>query len=206
MRGVSSASHSPTQLPLLPIVPTMQQAESANAELGYRLTVPDGFVPFPEGKASNADLVDCWTEATPVSQTGALVFCVQRMHGVLPREAIKAGELPPQAVVTLFKWKGFDLQGIRTGALQDHQRVFTLVTQVPLRKEAIHLMYAGPSDQEARAKKLMQSTLGSLEGDSNWLTSTQRAERLGNAAGAWIGIGIALVVAWQIRKRRAAAA
>ena len=48
------------------------------------------------------------------------------------------------------------------------------------------------------------ATLATLEGETNWLTSTERAGRLGTAAGWWIGIAVALIAVLVWKRRRAA--
>jgi len=49
-----------------------------------------------------------------------------------------------------------------------------LVTQVPLRREAVQLFLSGPADQETRGQALLSETLASLEGESNWLSTSER--------------------------------
>ena len=53
---------------------------------------------------------------------------------------------------------------------------------------------------------IMESILASLEGETNWLTSSERAGRLGTAAGWWIGIAVAVIAVLAWRKRRARSA
>ena len=190
---------------LLSILVLLSQTQATNAELGYRFALPSGFTAFPEAR-SQKDMVDCWSEATPVSAHGAMILCVQRMHGVLPREAMRQQELPATTQLVSFKWKEFDLQGLRSlVSPQGGEQAFVLVAQVPLRREAVQLFLSGPVDQEARGQTLMTETLASLEGESNWLTSTERAGRLGTAAGWWIGIAAAAIAVLVWRKRRRAA-
>ena len=190
---------------LLTILVLLSQTQATNAELGYRFAVPSGFTSFPEGRGQK-DMVDCWSEATPVSAHGAMILCVQRMHGVLPREAMRQEDLPAGTQLVSFKWKAFDLQGLRSLASQQGgEQAFVLVTQVPLRREAVQLFLSGPADQEARGQALLSEALASLEGETNWLTSTERAGRLGTAAGWWIGIAAAAIAVLVWRKRRRAA-
>ena len=189
----------------LSVLVLLSQAQATNAELGYRFALPSGFTAFPEAR-SQKDMVDCWSEATPVSAHGAMILCVQRMHGVLPREAMRQQELPATTQLVSFKWKEFDLQGLRSlVSPQGGEQAFVLVAQVPLRREAVQLFLSGPVDQEARGQTLLTETLASLEGESNWLTSTERAGRLGTAAGWWIGIAAAAIAVLVWRKRRRAA-
>ena len=189
---------------LLPALMLLLQTQATNAELGYRFALPSGFTAFPEAR-SQTDMVDCWSEATPVSAHGAMILCVQRMHGVLPREAMRPQDLPATTQLVSFKWKEFDLQGLRSlVSPQGGEQAFVLVAQVPLRREAVQLFLSGPADQEARGQALLSETLASLEGESNWLTSTERAGRLGTAAGWWIGIALAVIAVLVWKRRRAA--
>jgi hypothetical protein len=180
------------------------QTQAKSDELGYRFTLPSGFAAFPEGRAQK-DIVDCWSEATPASARGAMILCVQRMHGVLPREAMRPEDVPATTQLVSYQWKEFDLQGLRSRAVQGGESVFVLVTQVPLRREAVQLFFSGPADQEARGQSLMTETLASLEGESNWLSASERAGRLGTAAGWWIAIAAAVIAVLVWRKRRAGA-
>jgi len=195
----------PAVILFLLVVATAGEAQVRNAELGYSLTLPEGFTDFPEAR-SQKDVVDSWSEAAPVSANGALVFLVVRMHGILPREAMRQEDVPANTQVVSFKWKGFDVSGLRTQASQEGKPVFVLVAQVPLRPEAVQLSVAGPADQETRGQAIMEATLASLEGETNWLTSTERAGRLGTAAGWWIGIAVAVIAVLAWRKRRARSA
>ena len=195
----------PCLMLLLLVSASAVESQVRNAELGYSLTLPEGFTDFPAAR-SQKDVVDAWTETAPVSANGALVLLVARMHGVLPREALRQEDVPANTQVVSFKWKGFDVSGLKTLTTQGGQPMFVLVAQVPLRKEAVQLSVAGPADQEARGQSIMEATLTSLEGETNWLTSTERAGRLGTIAGWWIGIAVAAtaILAW--RKRRAQSA
>lgn len=187
----------------LPALVLLLQTQATSAELGYRFTLPSGFAAFPEGR-SQKDIVDCWSEATPASAHGAVILSVQRLHGVLPREAMKPEDVPATTQLVTLKWKEFDLQGLRSRTVQGGESVFVLVAQVPLRREAVQLFFSGPADQETRGQGLMTETLASLEGESNWLSASERAGRLGTAAGWWIGIAVAVIVVLVWRKRRQA--
>ena len=179
---------------------------AANADLGYRFTLPDGFEPFPEGR-SQQDVVDCWTEIAAASPNGALVLCVQRMRATLTRDRLKPEDTPASMQLRTFKWKGFDLDGIRSDTTQGGTQVVILATQVPLRREAIQLILAGPRDQAERVGAIMASTLGSLEGETNWLSSEERAGRFGNIVG-WVGgiaVGVILIRMWRSRQASRAA-
>ncbi len=187
---------------VLLVAASATQSQVRNAELGYSLTLPQGFTDFPEARAQK-DVVDAWTEATPVSANGAMVLLVARMHGALPHEAMRQEDAPANTQVVSFKWKGFDVSGLKTQASQEGKPVFVLLAQVPLRREAVQLSVAGPADQAARGQAIMEATLASLEGETNWLSSTERAGRLGKAAGVWISIAVALVAVLAWRKRRA---
>ena len=177
-----------------------------NSSFGYRFAVPDGFVAFPEGR-SQRDVVDCWSELMPYSQNGALVLCVQRMRGTLSRGRMKRDDVPASAQLTTYTWKGFEIDGFRSDTALAGAPVVILAAQIPLRGEAIQLILAGPLDQGQRAEVIMTSTIASLEGETNWLTSTERAGRLGNIVGWGLGIavGVVLVRIWLTRRASRAA-
>jgi len=179
---------------------------ATNSDLGYRFTLPDGFIGFPEGR-SQRDVVDCWSELMPYSQNGALVLCVQRMRGRLARGRMKREDMPPTAQLLTYKWKGFEIDGFRADTAQARTPVVILAVQVPLRREAIQLILAGPRDQAQRAEAIMTSTIASLEGETNWLTSTERAGRFGNIVGWVLGIaaGVILIRIWRARQQARAA-
>src|SRR2546425_8106008 len=120
------------------------QSQVRNAELGYSLALPEGFTEFPEARAQK-DVVDAWSEATPTSANGALVLLVARMHGVLPREAMRQEDVPANTQVVSFKWKGLDVGGLKTLTTQAGQPAFVLVAPGPFRKEAGQPSPAGPA-------------------------------------------------------------
>src|SRR5438445_12710997 len=180
----------PAVMLFLLVAATAAESQVRNAELGYSLTLPEGFTAFPAAR-SQKDIVDSWSETAPASANGALVLLVARMHGVLPREAMRQEDVPANTQVVSFKWKGFDVGGLKTLTTQAGQPVFVLVAQVPVRKDAGRVSVAGPADQAGRGQAILEATLASLEGETNWLTSAERSGRLGRAAGVWIGIAVA---------------
>jgi hypothetical protein len=183
------------------VAAALLQAQAANAELGYKFAVPEGFAAFPE--ARQQDVVDCWSEPAAATAAGGLILCVQRLHGVLPREGLRQEDLPPAARLMHFPWKGFSIDGLRTDTVESGAPVVVFAAQVPLRHEAVQLIVTGPGDQAARAEAIMTSTLATLEGETNWLTSAERSGRLGNIVGWVVGIAVAvlLVRMWKTRRQ-----
>ena len=178
---------------------------ATNTQYGYRFPLPAGFADFPEATATNADIVQCWSETTPVSASGALILCVQRMHGTIGREGLRPQDVPAGSQLVHYKWKGFDIDGIRTDTAESGNPIVILAAQLPLRGEAVNLILTGPRDQVARVEGIMSATLAGFEGETNWLTAEQRAGRLGNIVGVAIGLLLVLTVARILRARRRAA-
>jgi hypothetical protein len=157
-----------------------------NAHPAFTYRVPDPFVEFPEGTAASQDIINCWKEVIPSFGARApIVLCIKRMGGVLARDTIVAAELPEGSERRTFKWGAFTLQGVRAEEEREGGKAFVLVAEVPLRTEAIQVVYAGPANREDYGEVLMQYTLNTLSGQSNWLTREQRAERMGKAIGTW---------------------
>src|SRR2546427_2661700 len=128
----------PAVILFLLVVATAGEAQVRNAELGYSLTLPEGFTEFPEAR-SQKDVVDSWSEAAPVSANGALVFLVVRMHGILPREAMRQEDVPANTQVVSFKWKGFDVSGLKTLTTQAGRPECVLAAQGPFARTRVQL-------------------------------------------------------------------
>src|SRR3989442_9300352 len=155
----------PAVMLFLLVAATAAESQVRNAELGYSLPLPEGFTDFPAAR-SQKDIVDSWSETAPASANGALVLLVARMHGVLPREAMRQEDVPANTQVVSFKWKGFDVGGLKTLTTQAGQPVFVLVAQVPLRKEAVQLSVAGPADQSGGGHAVLGATPAPPRGEN----------------------------------------
>lgn len=184
---------------MLPLLLLLQVA--ANSELGFRMTLPDDFVRITEliplpGK----DIVDCWGSET--SRGGNLILCVQRMHAVLGRERLTPADLPPHAQLLTVRWQGFEIDAIRTDTAVSGAPLVIYTARVPLRREAIEVTVTAPRDASQEAHAALTNVLGSLNGESNWLPSGQRAGRKGSIVGWIFGIAIAVVVVRMLMIRR----
>ena len=174
---------------------------ASNAELGYVMSLPEGFVAIPAEFAGGraGDVVGCWVGE-------AFVLCVQRMHATLGREHLKASDLPGKSQLMTVRWNGLDIDAIRTDTAQTGAAITVYTAQVPLRKEAIQLVAAGPTARAQEALAILNSVLGSLKGETNWLSSTQRAGRLGTIVGWVLGLAIGFLIVRMIVTRRRGAA
>jgi hypothetical protein len=179
----------------------MLQAAS-NAELGYVMGLPNGFVSIPADFAGGRDVVACWAGEGSKSSQGALILCVQRMHATLGREHLKASDLPATSRLMTVRWNGLDIDAIRTDTGHAGAPLTVYTAQVPLRKEAIQVVVAGPTTRANESLATLNSVLGSLKGETNWLSSTERAGRLGTIAGWVAGIAIGLLIVRMVVTRR----
>jgi hypothetical protein len=122
------------------------------------------------------------------------------MGGTIGREALQHKDLPKIEGVKFDlrreKWKTFDIDVMVGTARQEGIGVYVAVAQVPLKKEAIQVVVAGPEARREVVLATLRTLLGSLDGPSNWLTDAERSTRLGKLAG---GIVVALAFAgWLI--------
>ena len=122
---------------------------TTNAELGYVMSLPDDFVAIPAEFAGGKDVVGCWAGEGSQSSHGAFVLCVQRMHATLGREHLKPADLPRQSQLLSVKWKGLDIDAIRTDTGRTGTAITVYTAQVPLRREAVQVIVAGPSARAA---------------------------------------------------------
>lgn len=177
---------------------------TTNAELGYVMRLPDNFVSIPAEFAGSPDVVGCWAGEASQPTRGAFVICVQRMHATLGRAHLKQADLPAQSQLLTVRWQGLDIDAIRTDTGQTGTPLTVYTAQVPLRREAIQVIVAGPSARAAEGLAILKSVLGSLKGETNWLTSTDRAGRIGTIVGWVIGIAIGLLLVRMVITRRRA--
>jgi hypothetical protein len=171
---------------------------TANAELGYVMSLPDDFAAVPALGFTSPDVVGCW------AGDNHILLCVQRMHAVLGREHLKPADLPPRSQLMTVKWNGLDIDAIRTDTAQGGGAITVYTAQVPLRREAIQVVAAGPGARAAEVLATLNQVLGSLKGETNWLSPTERAGRMGTIAGWILGIAIGLlIVRFVVTRRRA---
>lgn len=162
------------------------------------MSVPDDFVAVPAVGFTSPDVVGCW------AGDNHILLCVQRMRAVLGREHLKPADLPSRSQLMTVKWNGLDIDAIRTDTTGGGGAITVYTAQVPLRREAIQVVVAGPTAQSGEALATLKTVLGSLKGETNWLTSAARAGRLGTIVGWIIGIGIGVwIVRTVVTRRRA---
>ena len=138
-----------------------------NAQLGYRLSLPDDFVritdviPFP-----GQDIVDCW--GGEASGGGNLILCVERMHAELSSQHLQQAELPPSQQLSTLKWREYDVDVTRTDTMIGQAPLVIYAARVPLRREAIRVLVTTRRDRAEEARAILTQVLGSLQGESNW--------------------------------------
>ena len=180
--------------------PVLAQEPYSNTELGFTMNVPEGFV-YEGDDPLNLNLVQCFVR-TPDEEVGWMRLCVEKLPGQLPREKLHTRDVPPNARVIPFTWKGFELQGVHATTEYEGEPVTLYVALVPLRARGIRVRVEAPTPDAAEAKATLVSTLATFEGESNWLTRGDRAEKAGETFGYFGGILLAIGAGMWIAKRR----
>lgn len=177
----------------------------SNRQLGYRLSVPDGFVQDPE--MVQGKVVCAFQRSPTANQKMGTFILVTRLGGVLGREKLDRKEvaaLNPHITIITEKWKEFDIEVFRVPEAFD---LLTFTAQVPLKPEAVQISVTGEAARENELRSELRYVLGSLEGSTNWLNTNQRVSRLVKAIAGLAGpfggllVVIALVVRRVLRKR-----
>jgi hypothetical protein len=157
-------------------------------KLEFTLTLPDGFADFPAGKEEPGTIYS-YLQGTPGTDDFAIVT-IKPMGGTIGREALQKKDLPKIAGmkfdVRREKWKSFDIDVMFGTVRQEGIGVYVAVAQVPLKREAIQVVVAGPEARRADVPALLRTLLASLDGPSNWLTDAERATRVGKVAGGLV--------------------
>jgi hypothetical protein len=135
-------------------------------------------------------------------ETNWMRLCVEKLAGPLPQEKLHTRDMPPGARVIPFTWKRYELQGIHAETEFDGEPVTLYVALVPLRVRGIRIRVEAPGTDDAPARATLVSTLASFEGETNWKSRGERAERAGEKFGYAGGILIAVGFGMWIAKRR----
>ena len=146
------------------------------SELGFSLTLPDGFERITD-QENSSDFVRVYRQRS-AGQPLAAVFSIERLHGTLPRLDIEKAHANPKLDISTERWNDLDILVARASEVIDGVPAIILNAQIPLKPEAIQLKIVGPATQESRIKDLLRSTLGTLKGETNWLNNEQRSQRL----------------------------
>lgn len=195
-------AHSVAAAPLGPI---------RDAEHGFSFTVPDGFIDYPQGRGQ--DITYVFVRGQPDEPSFTQLRILQ-MHGVLGRESLdreKAERLSRDGLrakgveltdfdLRKLTWKSFDVE-VLVSHVAGPDKKLILVTQVPLKPEAIQIALAGPSSDEARLTAELQAVLASLDGPTNWKTDDERILALAKLIGMVVGTVIGLWGFRRLRKR-----
>jgi hypothetical protein len=197
--------------------PLFARETVSDPQLGLSLSVPDGFVKDPEKVQGN--VVFAFQRPPGEGQKVGTFILVSRLGGVLDRKPIEPKEIAaksPHVTIEEEKWKEFVIQAFRVPEQLDDLRMVTFNAPVPLKPRAVQIGVVGEAAREDELRGVLRSVLQNLEGQSNWLTAEQRADRYGEGitrvsrtAGVvvlvvLIGLLLALASAvWKsVRKRR----
>jgi len=184
-----------------------------DAEHSFSFTVPDGYTEYPEGRGP--DTAHAFMRGKP-DEPSFTQLKIQQMHGTIGRESLdrdkaertwRDGLRANGIELTAFDlrkltWKNFDVE-VFVSHLAGTDGKLILVTQVPLKPEAIQVALTGPASDEARLTADLQAVLASLDGPTNWKTDEERIEALAWVVGLLVG---AVAGAWWLRRRRRAGA
>ncbi len=172
-----------------PVVPPARVLR--DTRLGFSLTVPEGFLEFPGGKATR-DIIHAFIAFDPKDEDTSLVLAIERMRGTLGPEALPKDALTnvmrsaikdamrrqvaqivgqdvdvgdPTIETYRDRWKSFAVSGILCRVDAADTAIVTRVVQIPLRHEAIQVLVSGPAAREQDVERTMKAVLASLEGE-----------------------------------------
>lgn len=168
------------------------QSPYSNAELGFTMTLPAGFMREGEDLLASARTVACFIAPSVEGQRGWIKLCVERRGGALPRSARQM----------TFAWKGQDLPGATFRSELSGEAIVAFATIVPLRKEPVWLVAMAPIADQGHAQSALVATLATLQGESAQQSSKERAGRAGEKFGFVVSIIFAVAAGMWIMQRR----
>lgn len=165
-------------------------------QLGFRLSVPDGFAQDPE--RVQKPVIYSFQLPPKGDQKLGVFIVVSRLGGVLGREKLDPKLLAsksPLVTLTTEPWKDFDIEVVRIPEKTGDLQIVTFNAQVPLKPEAVQVAVIGEESRETELRSILRSVLGNLDGQTNWLNTEQRVGRMSRGLGQLAGtIGVLTVV------------
>jgi hypothetical protein len=167
----------------------------SDQQLGFRLTVPDGFVSAPD--RVQGKVIYAFQHPPAGNQKVGTFIAVSRLGGVLGREKLdprEASARGPGFALSSEKWKDFDIEVFRVPEQIGDLKLLTFNAQVPLKPEAIQIAVIGEAGQEEELRGALRSVLRTLDGQTNWLNTEQRVGKLAEGL-TRLGMTILVLVA-----------
>jgi hypothetical protein len=195
---------------LLAVAPLFAGETVSHPQLGFRLSVPDGFV--QNAKRVQGDVVYAFERAPADGEKVGTFIVVRRLGGVLGREKLDPKSLAaqnPQVTLEAEKWKEFDIEVVRVPEQAGDLKMLTFNAQVPLKPAAIQVAVIGEAAREQELRSVLRSVLGRLEGSTNWLSGRERVTSvLLGVIQLVVTVGVLVAVAFialrAVRKRKPA--
>ena len=160
----------------------------------FRFDSPEGFSEFPQGKQS-PDILYSFLKGDPADTQLDIVVLIERLRGTIGREPLAEDLIPKNMDAALFteKWLSFELQGFRVREGFGGVSTITRNIQVPLKPFAIQIKVVGEESRDPELAATVRAILAGLKGETNWLTTEERASR-GLIAGGQLLLVVAVVV------------
>jgi hypothetical protein len=185
-----------------------------DAEHGFTLVLPEGYVDYPEGKT--AKTLYAFARGAPDDASFGIVQ-VQMLGGTIGRKGLVHETLERSTRDSVkgtgmtvdgfdyktVKWKSFELETVVTRMTAGEKQVVSLAVQVPLVKEAMQLGLSGPVADEAKLLGELQTIVASVDGKPSWLSEDEKSQKISTLLGVGIGVLVGLWAVFWLRARRA---
>lgn len=197
------------------LVPTLVDAMPVTDPAGWSLTIPDRYreiaktpgalYSFTHGEPTDADF-----SAIQIQDAGGTISNEPIDHAAVERGARDSVKGTTVELLGFdyrhVRWKTFDLDVVMSRMRNGDKTVVSFVTQVPLVGKAIQIAIGGPVTETDHLFDDMTEVVSSIDGESNWLSDSERSERIGKGVGMLAGTLGVLALIWWWRRRSSATA
>jgi hypothetical protein len=157
-----------------------------DANLGFFLDLPPGFVPAPDVLQRNPGVIHAYAYGRRDSNGIAITLTIERLGRTLRREHLQVPKDVVGEIVTT-DWNGFAIDAMLIQKTLANRTYISYIVRIPLKREAIQLELAGPAARKDEVDALLRKLLDGLSGESNWEKPTMSAP--GGGAGAASAVG-----------------
>src|SRR5262249_9675586 len=143
----------------------------SNPELKFKAKLPDNLEDVSIRVAVHGGLISLgkWNQ----SRSGLVkMVSLQDLGGTIGREDLsKEKNEPGNVTLEKTRWQTFDIDVVKVVETAGKVTNVTFNAQVPLKPRAIQVTVIGPAAEEPSLRQEMQTIVGSVEGQSNWLNT-----------------------------------
>jgi len=186
---------------LLLLILPCSAVEISDPARHFNFLLPDGYIDNPMAHVQPPIVRALYLPSQTQNPLDGTFVSIEDMNGVLAQQDLSNYPIPPGSTLFQAKWKDFDINVFRSYVPLNGIQVVQYSAQIPLVPHAIQLTFISASTHEANVAELMQVTVPTVEGSTNWQKSDTQFERIVKIVTALAGIVVIALGGYALYRR-----